>query len=66
MHACIDNFIFCRDDGEPFFVFNSDVICEYRLQEFLDFHNSHEGEGTILVILLLETIEIEEEWNEKM
>lgn len=35
--------------GEPFFVFNSDVICEYRLQEFLDFHNSHAGEGTLMV-----------------
>jgi mannose-1-phosphate guanylyltransferase len=37
------------DDGDPFFVFNSDVICEYRLQEFLDFHKNHGGEGTILV-----------------
>lgn len=37
------------DDGEPFFVFNSDVICEYRLHEFLEFHNSHQGEGTLLV-----------------
>lgn len=37
------------DDGEPFFVFNSDVICEYRLQDFLDFHKSHKGEGTLMV-----------------
>lgn len=37
------------DDGDPFFVFNSDIICEYRLQEFLDFHNSHGAEGTIMV-----------------
>ncbi|TYZ66339.1 hypothetical protein PybrP1_005487 [[Pythium] brassicae (nom. inval.)] len=37
------------DDGDPFFVFNSDVICEYRLQEFLDFHKAHGGEGTLLV-----------------
>lgn len=37
------------DDGDPFFVFNSDVICEYRLQSLLDFHNAHGAEGTILV-----------------
>jgi mannose-1-phosphate guanylyltransferase len=37
------------DDGDPFFVFNSDVICEYRLAEFLDFHQRHGAEGTILV-----------------
>ncbi|GAB9472953.1 hypothetical protein Gpo141_00010118 [Globisporangium polare] len=37
------------DDGDPFFVFNSDVICEYRLQDFLDYHKSHGAEGTIMV-----------------
>ncbi|GMF11164.1 unnamed protein product [Phytophthora lilii] len=37
------------DDGDPFFVFNSDVICEYRLQDFLDFHKAHGAEGTIMV-----------------
>jgi mannose-1-phosphate guanylyltransferase len=37
------------DDGDPFFVFNSDVICEYRLQEFLDFHKAHGAEGTLMV-----------------
>lgn len=37
------------DDGDPFFVFNSDVICEYRLEDFLAFHKNHGGEGTILV-----------------
>uniref|UniRef100_M4BIZ1 mannose-1-phosphate guanylyltransferase n=1 Tax=Hyaloperonospora arabidopsidis (strain Emoy2) TaxID=559515 RepID=M4BIZ1_HYAAE len=37
------------DDGDPFFVFNSDVICEYRLQDFLDFHKAHGAEGTLLV-----------------
>lgn len=37
------------DDGDPFFVFNSDVICEYRLQDFLDFHKAHGSEGTLLV-----------------
>lgn len=38
------------DDGDPFFVFNSDVICEYRLQDFLDYHKSHGAEGTIMVL----------------
>ncbi|KAG7391116.1 cytochrome c1 [Phytophthora pseudosyringae] len=37
------------DDGDPFFVFNSDVICEYRLQDFLDFHRARGAEGTIMV-----------------
>jgi dTDP-glucose pyrophosphorylase len=37
------------DDGEPFFVFNSDVTCTYPLRELLEFHTSHKGEGTIFV-----------------
>ena len=37
------------DDGDPFFVLNSDVICEYQLQEMLAFHKAHDAEGTILV-----------------
>jgi len=36
-------------DGDPFFVLNADVICEFPFQELLDFHKSHGGEGTILV-----------------
>jgi mannose-1-phosphate guanylyltransferase len=36
-------------DGEPFFVFNSDVTCEYPLQGMLDFHRAHGAEGTICV-----------------
>ena len=35
--------------GEPFFVFNSDVTCEYPLKELLAFHKSHGAEGTLLV-----------------
>jgi mannose-1-phosphate guanylyltransferase len=31
-----------------FFVFNSDVICDYPLQKFVDFHKAHGKEGTIL------------------
>jgi mannose-1-phosphate guanylyltransferase len=36
-------------DGEPFFVFNSDVTCEYPLKDLLAFHKSHGREGTIMV-----------------
>jgi len=36
-------------DGEVFFVFNSDVTCEYPLKEMLEFHRKHGGEGTICV-----------------
>ena len=35
--------------GEPFFVLNSDVICEFPLAEMLTFHKGHGAEGTILV-----------------
>lgn len=32
-----------------FFVFNSDVICDFPLTKLIDFHKSHGGEGTILL-----------------
>lgn len=35
--------------GDPFFVFNSDVTCEYPLKDLLAFHRSHGKEGTIMV-----------------
>lgn len=36
-------------DNEPFFMFNSDVICDFPLQDMLTFHRNHGGEGTIMV-----------------
>jgi len=30
-----------------FFMFNSDIICEYPLSEMIEFHKSHGKEGTI-------------------
>ena len=33
----------------PFFVLNSDIICDYPFQEMIDFHRSHKAEGTIVV-----------------
>lgn len=38
-----------QDDGVPFFVLNSDIICDFQFQKMIDFHNSHNGEGTIAV-----------------
>ncbi|KAJ3105531.1 mannose-1-phosphate guanyltransferase [Phlyctochytrium planicorne] len=35
-------------DSEPFFVLNSDVICEFPFQDLLSFHKAHGGEGTIM------------------
>lgn len=35
--------------GEPFFVLNSDVICDFPFKKMSDFHLSHGKEGTIVV-----------------
>ena len=32
-----------------FFVFNSDVICEYPLEKLVEFHKNHGKQGTIVV-----------------
>eukprot|EP00871_Galdieria_phlegrea_P003532 jgi/Galph1/417/GphlegSOOS_G5151.1 len=37
------------NDGEPFFVLNSDIICDYPFQQMLEFHRKHGKMGTILV-----------------
>jgi len=36
-------------DDEPFFVLNSDVICDFPFRQMVDFHKSHGREGTIVV-----------------
>ena len=36
-------------DDAPFFMFNSDVICDFPLSDMLAFHQGHGGEGTIMV-----------------
>ena len=40
-----------RENNESglFFVFNSDVICEYPLEKLVAFHKSHGRQGTIVV-----------------
>eukprot|EP00918_Siedleckia_nematoides_P086421 GHVU01190192.1.p1 GENE.GHVU01190192.1~~GHVU01190192.1.p1 ORF type:complete len:200 (+),score=41.64 GHVU01190192.1:345-944(+) len=37
------------DNSDSFFVFNSDVICEFPIAKMLEFHRQHKKEGTILV-----------------
>ena len=37
------------NDGEPFFVLNCDVACEFNLRTLLDFHQAHGKVGTIMV-----------------
>eukprot|EP00741_Cyanophora_paradoxa_P001926 tig00000523_g1865.t1 len=36
------------NDGDPFFVLNSDVSCDYPLEDLLKFHKAHGKEGTIM------------------
>ncbi|EFO12477.1 hypothetical protein LOAG_16056, partial [Loa loa] len=35
--------------NEPFFVLNSDIICEFPFRKMIEFHMSHGHEGTIAV-----------------
>jgi mannose-1-phosphate guanylyltransferase len=36
-------------DDSPFFVLNSDVICDFCFESMLEFHSKHGKEGTIMV-----------------
>ena len=36
-------------NDEPFFVLNSDVICDFPFKEMVNFHCNHGKEGTIVV-----------------
>ncbi|KAI8894489.1 nucleotide-diphospho-sugar transferase [Globomyces pollinis-pini] len=38
-----------KKDESPFFVLNSDVICDFPFEDMLKFHNAHGKEGTIMV-----------------
>jgi mannose-1-phosphate guanylyltransferase len=38
-----------QNESGLFFVFNSDVICEYPLDKLVEFHKSHGKQGTIVV-----------------
>ena len=37
------------NDGEPFFVLNSDVVCGFPFRDLIAFHKAHGKEGTIMV-----------------
>ena len=39
-------------NDEPFFVLNSDVICDFPFTEMVKFHQNHGREGTIVVRLI--------------
>lgn len=41
------------DDNEPFFVLNSDIICDFPFKQMVQFHKHHGKEGTIVVCLIL-------------
>ena len=43
--------ILCADD-EPFFVLNSDVICDFPFKEMIEFHKNHGKQGTIVVSVI--------------
>ncbi|CAF1025778.1 unnamed protein product [Adineta ricciae] len=38
-----------QGDNDPFFVLNSDVICEFPFEDMIKFHKNHQAEGTICV-----------------
>ena len=38
---------------EPFFVLNSDLICDLPIKEMVGFHKAHGKEGTIVVSSVL-------------
>lgn len=38
-----------QNSNEPFFVLNSDVICDFPFVDMLKFHKDHGYEGTIVV-----------------
>lgn len=37
------------EDNEPFFVLNSDIICDFPFKDMVKFHKNHGKEGTIVV-----------------
>lgn len=38
-----------KETEDPFYVLNSDVICEFPFEDMMAFHKNHAREGTILV-----------------
>ena len=44
---------YLTEDDEPFFVLNSDVICDFPFHDMLKFHRNHGEESTIVVSSLV-------------
>lgn len=40
---------YLTEDNEPFFVLNSDIICEFPFKSLYEFHCKHGKEGTLVV-----------------
>lgn len=38
-----------EEPDKPFFVLNSDIICDFPLNEMPDFHKAHRGEASFLI-----------------
>lgn len=46
--------LICKNNSdELFFVFNSDIICDFPLEKLIAFHLSHGKEGTIIVQIFI-------------
>jgi len=39
------------EDSDPFFVLNSDIICDFPFTDMIAFHINHGRQGTIVVCL---------------
>lgn len=42
-----------KEDNEPFYVLNSDVMCSFPFTEMEKFHKAHGKEGTIMVCVAI-------------
>lgn len=40
---------YLKEDDAPFFVLNSDIICEFPFEALYNFHKSHGHQGTLVV-----------------
>ena len=49
LRLAVENGLLNSISSEPFFVLNSDIICEYPLRKLLETHYQSKGEGTLLV-----------------
>lgn len=40
---------YLTNDNDPFFVLNSDIICDFPFKDMIKFHKHHGKQGTIVV-----------------